>query len=78
MVRLNGCVPKDDIEAYKWYNLAEIGGEKTAKQLRDDIAKKMTATQILQALHESDSFVPHNKISSEQTNKSDQSHGLPF
>jgi TPR repeat protein len=45
-------VPKDYIAAYIWLNLAAAGapkGDTTAAKARDDVARRMTRTQIAEA-----------------------------
>ena len=42
-------VPQDYILAHKWLNLAAAQGQKNAPKWRDDIAKKMTPSQIKKA-----------------------------
>lgn len=44
----NGVI-QDYVEAHKWFNLAASGGHRQAAQARDDIADRMTATQIAEA-----------------------------
>lgn len=44
-----GGVPKDDVQAYKWANLAAAQGVFQAAQRRDEIASRMTPTKITQA-----------------------------
>jgi TPR repeat protein len=39
-------VPKSDIEAYKWYNLAAAQGQSEATTRRDRIAARMTPAQL--------------------------------
>ena len=39
-------MPEDDVEAYKWYNLATAQGTEGARNSRDTAAKKMTKQQI--------------------------------
>lgn len=42
-------VPQDVVEAQKWYILAEANGDMLATELRDALAKHMTAAQLFQA-----------------------------
>ena len=49
MRRAGKGVPKDNIEAHKWFNLAATKGHKGARKNRDIVAKKMTPAQIAQA-----------------------------
>jgi hypothetical protein len=46
----NGAgVPKNDAEAYFWWNLAAAQGHEKAKTSRDIVEKKMTREQIAEA-----------------------------
>jgi hypothetical protein len=40
-------VPQDYIQSYAWFNLAGATGQADAKQVKDDLAKKMTPEQIV-------------------------------
>ena len=42
-------VPKNFVQAYKWYSLAATNGDKPAAELRDALAKQMTPAQIAEA-----------------------------
>jgi TPR repeat protein len=42
-------VPEDYVQSYAWFNLAVANGIADAKQVKDDIAKKMTPEQIARA-----------------------------
>ena len=42
-------VSKDYVQAYMWYNLAAAGEFEDSAKLRDEVAGKMTASQIRQA-----------------------------
>jgi len=42
-------VPQDYVQAHMWFNLSAAHGEKNATELRDDVAKRMTAAQIAEA-----------------------------
>ena len=42
-------VPQDFIKAYAWYNVASASGEDTARQNRDAVATRMSASQIEKA-----------------------------
>ncbi len=42
-------VPRNDIEAYAWLNLAAASGYRDAVQRRDELSKSMTADQVLDA-----------------------------
>jgi TPR repeat protein len=43
-------VPQDFIQAHMWFNLAAAGGEAAARKERDELAKKMTRSQIAEAV----------------------------
>ena len=49
MYGLGQGVPKDYVLAYNWLNLSAAQGEKDAAEARDDIAKRMTPSQIQEA-----------------------------
>jgi TPR repeat protein len=42
-------VPKDYVQAHKWYSLAGANGHKKAAVHRDRLAKQMTPAQIAEA-----------------------------
>jgi TPR repeat protein len=42
-------VPKNLVQAYKWYSLAAANGDKPAPQLRDLLTNHMTKAQIAEA-----------------------------
>ncbi|MFT4589650.1 MAG: TPR repeat protein [Candidatus Binatia bacterium] len=42
-------VPLDNIEAHKWYTIAAANGNSDEGKGRDELAKKMTPTQIAEA-----------------------------
>ncbi len=42
-------VPRDFVQAYKWYSLAGANGNKNAATLRDALAKQITSYQIAEA-----------------------------
>jgi len=42
-------VPKDYIQAHKWYSLAEANGHIKAAANRDRLARRMTSAQIDEA-----------------------------
>jgi TPR repeat protein len=37
-------LPRDDVEAYAWANIASIGGDEANKKRRDEMAQKLTPT----------------------------------
>jgi hypothetical protein len=56
----NGWPPvsKDNIEAYKWFILAEAAGYEAAGQYRVDLASSMPAADISEAMHRSEAWSP--------------------
>jgi localization factor PodJL len=42
-------IPKDDVLAYMWFNLAASQGDKDAVQKRDEIGKRLTPEQLAEA-----------------------------
>jgi TPR repeat protein len=42
-------VPKDDVNAYAWLNVASANGDDLASKNRDFLAKRMTPEQIAEA-----------------------------
>jgi len=50
-------VPKDDLEAYVWLNLAGAGGDAAARRKRDSLAERMSAGQIAEAQRRAAAFV---------------------
>ena len=57
-------VPRDFIEAYKWFNLASIQGIASATTHRDDLAASMTPDQIEKAQRLSREFKSHMESAS--------------
>ena len=51
-------VPKNDAEAYFWWNLAAAQGNENAKTNRDIVEKKMTREQIAEAQRRSAAWKP--------------------
>ena len=49
MYRLGLGVPQNYVAAHLWFNLATTGGDKTAAEFRDSVAKLMTPAQIAEA-----------------------------
>jgi TPR repeat protein len=49
MYRDGRGVPQDDAAAYMWLTLATAQGDKKAKEIRDNLAKRMTHGQIEEA-----------------------------
>ncbi|HEV2434635.1 MAG TPA: trypsin-like peptidase domain-containing protein [Verrucomicrobiae bacterium] len=64
-------VPKDYVEAYKWYNLASSQGDQFAKEKLSSLQRQRTSYQIAEAQELSRGFKPHKEgstgsISSDQ------------
>lgn len=50
LICANGTgVPRDDVQAYSWLNLAAAAGDPHAGSLRDDLSRRMTREQITEA-----------------------------
>ncbi|NIM62514.1 MAG: hypothetical protein GTO30_12975 [Acidobacteria bacterium] len=50
LICANGTgVPRDDVQAYRWLNLAAAAGDTHAGNLRDDLSRRMTREQIAEA-----------------------------
>ena len=49
--------PTNRIEAHKWFSLAAAQGYETAKSLRDDIALKMSASELAEARKRAQAFL---------------------
>jgi S1-C subfamily serine protease len=67
-------VPMDQVEAYKWLNLAAAQGglaEIVAAGMRDDLAKEMTPDQIAEAQQLAREFQPRKESSSSNSVSSD-------
>ena len=45
-------VAQDYVTAHKWFNLAAIRGNESAREYRREISREMTATQIAEAQRE--------------------------
>ena len=53
-------VPQDYVEAYKWSHLAMSQGVHKAGLVRDFVARRMTADQILEGQKRAAAFVPQH------------------
>ncbi len=42
-------VPKDDVQAYRWYTLAAGQGDDLAEEFKDHLEKSMTLDQLAEA-----------------------------
>jgi TPR repeat protein len=54
-------VPKNIVQAYKWYSLAATNGDKPATLLRDSLANQMTPAQIAEAQKLAQEWKPKKK-----------------
>ncbi|HKI69181.1 MAG TPA: SEL1-like repeat protein, partial [Verrucomicrobiae bacterium] len=54
-------VPKDYVQAYKWFNLASAQGNQTAKANLSIVEQSMTPEQIAEAQQLSTAFVPQSE-----------------
>ena len=54
-------VPKNNVLAHMWANLAAARGQPEAPELRDQIAKAMTSEQIIEAQRLARHWKPKNK-----------------
>jgi S1-C subfamily serine protease len=72
-------VPKDYVEAYKWFNLCAAQGHLNAAQsVRDSIAEQMTPEQIAEAQRRSAAFVPRKEtLGSNSTSSSPDTADSP-
>jgi len=61
-------VPKDYVEAYKWFNLASAQGNINATSDRDNLAASMTPDQIAEGQRLSRGFQPHTESASTNSN----------
>lgn len=58
-------VPKDDVMAYMWFNLAaasSVDSENTAAKLRERLARRLTPTQIAEARQRSREWRPKGNL----------------
>jgi TPR repeat protein len=53
-------VPRDFVEAYKWFNIAAAAGNVDARQHRDRIMQRMTPAQIEEGQRRSAEWRPTN------------------
>ena len=51
-------VPENDVQAYKWWNLAAAQGNESAKENKAIVEKKMTREQIAEAQRLSTGWKP--------------------
>jgi TPR repeat protein len=50
-------VPRDLVEAHKWFNLAALAGDERARQYRYDISREMSPADIAEAQRQARSWL---------------------
>lgn len=53
-------VPRDLVEAHKWFNLAAMGGDRRARQYRSEISGEMSPAEIAEAQRQARSWLKAN------------------
>ena len=53
-------VPRDLVEAHKWFNLAAMGGDRRAREYRGEISREMSPTDIAEAQRQARSWLTSN------------------
>ena len=66
--RLGDGVPVDNVEAYKWFNLASAQGNENAKTSLFRLQNEMTPEQIAEAQRHSAAFVPRKQTPNSNSN----------
>lgn len=61
MYILGEGVPQDYVSALRWLNLAAMRGEKGAVEMRDEVAAKITPSQIAEAQRLTREWKPKRK-----------------
>ncbi len=54
-------VPKDNVQAYRWYTLAANQGDDLAEKFKDHLEKSMTPTQLAEAQRLAREWKPKGK-----------------
>ncbi len=54
---LGQAVPRDLVEAHKWFNLAALAGDERARQYRRDISREMSPADIAEAQRQARSWL---------------------
>jgi len=62
MAEYGNCVPVDFIEAHKWYNLACAQGLTDAQERRDELARRMSPTDIAAAQNRAREWAQENAV----------------
>lgn len=50
-------VPRDLVEAHKWFNLAAMGGDPRAREYRGEISREMSPAEIAEAQRQARSWL---------------------
>lgn len=50
-------VPRDLVEAHKWFNLAALSGDARARQYRGEISREMSPAEIAEAQRQARSWL---------------------
>ena len=53
-------VPRDNIEAHKWFNLAALAGSLEAKTWRGELAQEMTSNDVAEAQRQAREWLKAN------------------
>jgi uncharacterized protein len=53
-------VPRDLVEAHKWFNLAAMGGDVRAREYRGEISREMSPAEIAEAQRQARSWLTSN------------------
>ena len=52
--------PVDLVEAHKWFNIAAAGGDRSAAEHRDELAREMSREEVAAALRAAREWVTHH------------------
>lgn len=53
-------VPRNLVEAHKWFNLAAMGGDLRAREYRGEISREMSPAEIAEAQRQARSWLTSN------------------
>ena len=53
-------VPRDLVEAHKWFNLAAMSGDPKAREYRGEISREMSPAEIAEAQRQARSWMASN------------------
>jgi uncharacterized protein len=53
-------VPRDLVEAHKWFNLAAMGGDVRAREYRGEISREMSPAEIAEAQRQARNWLTSN------------------